>query len=523
MPRRVLPKELMPHFTHSRRTYVLLFLSCLLASALAINSGSLWADEGIRIYSASQGLWEAAFVWACHDKQLFFMLYEWVWSGVFPCTEVGLRSMNIPFFLMAVGYFALILKRLNLSPLWALLMVLHPMVWYYLNDISPYTIMLACGTGMLYHLFFAEHPEEKKHLVAWNLLFLIGFGCHFLFAFCYLLYPVACVARLRAGEGLAWKRHLAVSAAFACAYVPLAVLYAAHAVTGDTYGWGHPGLQNVAYVFYGLGGFQGLALSRADIRSGLFEHITPEMVAALAVASLSLLSLVLLNLRTLGSLLKTRWVAALAVFAVAFAAVAFAVKFQFWERHYMVLLPAVLLLTAQVMSRALARPGLCRTLSLAAFGVLMLCWVYSGLQLGFNEYHYKDDYKKVTAYLQNPENRARTAPLLAQGSYFNYSFYGWHCEGLSERFLRGYGLPMDSLVLLDGVAAENQMKIICHVTERYGEADILLSLRSPQTRGWEKELERLLAARGFRVSVTQNFNMFKLLHVKAPMHSPFTF
>lgn len=513
----------MNHLRHSLSSYVLLLFACLAASAAAINSGSLWADEGIRIYSACKGLWEPALIWSCADKQLFFMLYEWVWSGVFPCTEVGLRSMNIPFFIMAVGYFTLILKRLNLSPFWALLLVLHPMVWYYLNDISPYMIILACGTGMLYHLFFAEHPEAKKHLIAWNSLFLIGFGSHFLFAFCYLLYPVACVARLRAGEGLAWKRHLAVAAVFACAYVPLAVLYAAHAVTGESYGWGYPGLQNVAYVLYGLAGFQGLSLSRADIRSGLFEHITPAMVVSLAVASLSCLSLVLLNLRTFGSLLKTRWVAALAVFAVAFAVVAFAVKFQFWERHYMVLLPAVLILTAQVMSRALARPGLRRTLSLAAFGVLMLCWAYSGLQLGFNEYHYKDDYKKVTAYLQNPENRARTAPLLAQGSYFNYSFYGWHCVGLSENFLRGYGLPMDSLILLDGVAAENQMKIICHVTERYGEVDILLSLRSPQTRGWEKELERLLTARGFQVSVTQTFNMFKLLHIKAPLNSSFPF
>lgn len=519
MPRRFTTKESMPHFTRSWRTYVLLFLSCLVASALAINSGSLWADEGIRVYSAAKGLWEPALIWSCSDKQLFFMLYEWVWSGVFPCTEIGLRCMNIPFFILTVGYFALIFKRLGLSPLWAFLMVIHPMVWYYLNDISPYIILLACGTGMLYHLFFAAHPDDKRHLIAWNVLFLVGFGCHFLFAFSYLLYPAALIARFRGGEPVSWKRHSVVTALFSLAYVPLAVLYASHAVTGSNYGWSYPGLQNIAYVFYCLAGLQGLALSRADIRSGMFEHLTPTMVTSMAVAVICILTLLLLHMGMWSRLLKRRWVAGLMLSVCVFWGVAFAVKFPFWERHSMVLLPGILILLAQGMQQIFAVPGLRSRLTRIVFGVLMLCWMLSGLQLGFNEYHYKDDYKKVTEYLRNPEHRSRTVPLLAQGSFFNFSFYGWHCEGVSDRLLRGYGVSGDSLVLMDGMSAEQQMKLICTVADCYGEADILLSLRSLQTRGWEDELARLLTARGFRVSTSARFNMFKLLHVSTRFRS----
>lgn len=497
----------------SRR--LLLLLCCaLLMSLLAINSGSLWDDEGYRSFFALYNDFGNMLAYSGRDKQFVFVFYEWLWLAVFPHSEIGMRAMNVPFLLLGVAYLARMLYHRGLSPWWALVLVLHPMAWYYVNEVSPYIIMLTASLGLCFHLFFAEKPESWGNIAGMNACFLLGYACHFIFGFAYFIVAAGLVLRALRGEKPAWGRYAAVFALFCLALLPLTWWYWIHMEDGQNYGWGHPGPANIAYVVYSFLGMQGMGLSRLDIRAGEWAHLTPQMLVLLSVFTCGAAVLVLLNLRLFFSLIRQRWVAAYGICALVFYAGAFMKYFQFWERHVIMLLVLPLVLIPQF-GHALVQsaPSLRRKLSLGLFAVLSLCWAASSANIAYNEYYRKDNFKGVAAYLHAADET--TTPRLAQGNRFVYFYYDFPYYSPTERAMRGYGWEKGRVMLLNQLAPAVQMELITQLCRAYGSVELVLCRRDTSIAGGDPDAaEALFRSKGYEVERRADFNMFRIIRLR---------
>lgn len=494
-------------------------------AALAINSGSLWDDEGYRSFFALNGDLGNMLAYGGRDKQFAFVFYEWLWITLFPHTEAGMRAMNIPFLLTALVYLARMLHNRGMSPLWAAVLLLHPMVWYYVNEVSPYIIMLAASLGLCFHAFFAKKPEAWHNIVGLNACFLLGYGCHFIFGFAYFTVAAGLLLRALHRERPAWGRYIAVFSLFCLAYLPLTWWYGVHMEDGaQNYGWGRPGVANIAYVLYSFLGMQGMGLSRLDIRAGEWAHLTPLMLTLLGTFVAALCALVLLHLRMLGGLLRQRWVAALGVCALVFYAGAFVQHFQFWERHVIMLLVLPLVLIPQF-GHALMQsaPSLRRRVALGLFGLLGLCWAASCANIAFNEYYRKDDFKGVVQYLHDNGYAASAVPMLAQGNRFVYFYYNdiFPYQLPSERLLQCFGAERGKLILLNQVPAQAQAAVLAALVRSYGAADIVLCRRDTSfCAGDPDAAEALFRSKGYQVERKADFNMFRLIRLSERLSRP---
>lgn len=501
---------------------LLLLLSTLLMAALAINSGSLWDDEGYRSFFALSGNWDNMLAYSGRDKQFAFVFYEWLWLSIFPHSEAGMRCMNIPFLMVAVVYMALVLRRSGLSALWAGVLLLHPMVWYYVNEVSPYIIMLAASLGMCFHLFFAKKPESWGNIAGINACFLLGYACHFIFGFAYFIVAAGLMLRMLRRQPVAWGRYAVVFAVFCMAYLPLTWWYGIHMEDGQNYGWGHPGAANIAYVVYSFLGMQGMGLSRLDIRAGEWSHLTPQMIVLLTLFVSGTLALVLLNIRTLRLLLRRRWVLSVGICAVVFFAGAFVKNFQFWERHVIMLLVLPLVLIPQFGHALwLAAPSLRRRLSLALLALLGLCWGTSCANIAFNAYYRKDDFKGVAAYLHAAA--ASRTPMLAQGNRFVYFYYDFPYYTPSERVMRGFGWEPGRVMLLNQLSPQTQLGIIAQLCRVYGTVELVICRRDMSFAGGTPDaVEELFRREGYVVERKADFNMFRVLRLSSTSrYSPF--
>lgn len=508
-----------------RAKLVLLLLCALLMSALAINGGSIWDDEGYRSFFALNSDFGNMLAYSGRDKQFAFVFYEYVWLALFPHSEIGMRAMNIPFLLLGVAYLARMLHNRGMSPFWASVLLLHPMVWYYTNEVSPYIIMMTASLGLCFHAFFAEKPESWGNIAGMNACFLLGYACHFIFGFAYFIIAAGVLLRALHRQPVAWGRYIAVGLAFCLCYLPLTWWYWIHMEDGQTYGWGHPGIANIAYTVYSFLGMQGMGLSRLDIRAGEWAHLTPLMLTLLAVFTCGTAALLLLNIRTLLSLLKQRWVAALGICALVFYAGAFIKYFQFWERHVIMLLVLPLVLIPQF-GHALWQqaPSLRRRVSLGLMAVLGLCWAGSALNLAFNEYYRKDNFRGVAEYLRDNGYAENGIPVLAQGNRFVYFYYEnvFPYQLPNDRMLQGFGAERGKLITVNQLPAQVQMALLSSLVRRHGSTLFVLCRRDTTFAGGNPDAaEEFFRCKGFAVERCADFNIFRIIRLRDARRSIF--
>ncbi len=513
-----------------RSKLILLVLCALLMSALAINSGSIWDDEGYRSFFALNGDLGNMLAYGGRDKQFAFVFYEWLWVAVFPHSEIGMRAMNIPFLLLGVVYLARMLHNRGMSPLWALVLVLHPMVWYYTNEVSPYIIMMTASLGLCFHAFFAKKPESWGNITAMNACFLLGYACHFIFGFAYFIIAAGVLLRAVRRQPVAWGRYLAVFAAFCLCYLPLTWWYWIHMEDGQNYGWSHPGVANIAYTVYSFLGMQGMGLSRLDIRAGEWLwHIAPkmlvQMLVLLSVFSCGTAALVLLNLRTFLRLLKQRWVAALGICALVFYAGAFIKYFQFWERHVIMLLVLPLVLIPQFGHALLQQaPSLRRRVSLGLFILLGLCWMFSCVNIAFGSYYRKDNFRGVAEYLRDNGYAENGVPVLAQGNRFVYFYYEniFPYQLPNDRMLQGFGTAHGKLIPVNQLPAEVQMALLSAMVRSHGSALFVLCRRDTTFGGGDPDKAvEFFRCKGFDVELCAAFNIFRIIRLRDARRSIF--
>lgn len=410
------------NFSNSdKRVSLIIGLASMSVCLCSITTASLWGDEGIRISYTLNGSIHESIRGGFEQCQLLYILLEWLWSSIFGHSEIAFRSLNIPFILLAMHYMAKILHNQGLPPPYSLLLLLHPMVIYYLNDCSPYCMILAYASGILYHTFYAREKGTWKAIILTNLYLLLGLATHFLFGFFSIAYAIALIGKIRERGLRSIKRDAIVICCILIPYCLLTLKYAQTLTYGAERGWDHPGLSNIAYSIYGLLGYQGLGLSRNDLRAGLYDHLTHGMIIQLTLYTAVLLILIAINRKKLTKTIKNGTFLALGSYALIFFAAAWVKHFQFWERHVIALLPGIIIIEANLLHHTLHSTKTNRFLSAFLIAMPLL----SSWHLRMNPYYWKDDYKGVATYLHEQADSSDQSIILAQGFPFMWSYYGF--------------------------------------------------------------------------------------------------
>lgn len=486
-------------------------LSALFVCIFSISSASFWVDEGIRYsYMLNGGILEAV-KGGCEERQFMFIIFEFIWSGIFGTSEIALRAMNIPFFLIATYYFIKILKKSNVSPMYGLLFIIQPLFVYYLNDLSPYIILAAAGTGMIYYTFFQDEKDVKSIAKA-NLFFLLGYAFHFIFAFCYFIYLSSALKEIVSSDRKiqALVKHIKVDAVFCIAYIPLTIVYLINMTNGIERGWDHPGFTNIAYVIYSFLGLQGLCLSRNDLRSLSFDNLDSVMIITSGLLVLAVVVIFCLNIKKIIMSVKNNlsFLLSLIIYAVVFFAAAWIMYFHFWERHYIVLFVGFLFFEILWIHYAWENKNKANKVFTAVFVILLLI---SSFNIRFNYYYQKDDYKGLLEYIQKEEIIDEEV-VLVQGNYQLYDYYGvdwvFYEDYLSDT--ESYTECVFNVAHLTEDEIEN---LLLETIESDGKVCIILSEKADNTPDLYVDIEDTFEGLGYIVDINDDYNTFRIVRI----------
>ncbi len=378
-----------------------LIVGAFIIALLVINDSSLWDDELIRIRSVGSSFGENL-SFSYTQLQPLYISFMWCYEKLVGTGEYALKAYNAVACAIAAAYFLRCLQQDGRSPWYTLVLILHPMVFYYNNEISPYMMLLACASAAMYHLYYAPNRHSCKNILILNAIFLLAYALHFISGFFYIIIAATVLpADLR-------RRKLNLLPAYGQIFLyllpftlGLTALYLAYMHTGQVRGWDAPGLNNIAYVLYSFCGMQGLGLSRIDLRFFTWENMTGCKMALLAVTSLAMLGCAFLCRKALISNIRRQpYILPLSICLICFVSVSLYVHFRFWERHLIYLLPFFLLFVIQTVDDTLKSDRSKLTRSFCGAAALLV--FISAIRIMSVDYYHKDDFKGIFARYYEP-------------------------------------------------------------------------------------------------------------------------
>lgn len=462
-------------------------LAAAALGALAISRQSLWIDElGTWRLTRADDLatWLAQLLgWRNSDAQLP-LYHAWIklWSAAFGQDEAVLRCSNLPWLALA------------LWPLWrapvrpdavgllrgiGLVLLLHPLVWYYTNELRPYVMLLAgatlAGTGLMGAWMESDDAQERalsRHLLIVGLALLAAssaIGAIWTLAF---LLPALGLAARRHGPGLGLSRGHAWSIVLCLAVlVPVFAQYLSSFLSGVTATTLHQHkLVNFGYAFYELLGLAGVGPGREALRVAPAPALKAHALA-LAAAALLLLAGLGLGLRALWQREGRR---ALVVGLLALLPVLVLLglaELKHWRvvgRHMVPLLFFVALVLAAA-GQAAWRQGGWGARGAAAGALLAL--LASSLAIRLAERHQREQYRDAAAEAQQSLAQGRTTWWFADSAGPEYHGLGVRTyklvpqadydrglkhlyDGLASRLVTDCGqVPAGSLLVLENPGA----------------------------------------------------------------------
>lgn len=360
----------------------------IVALSAAVNSGSLWIDEGFSAWLAChRGFVDLARSLATGDssdlQMPLYAAYLWAWVKLFGAGEFALRAANLPWTALFVIALALA-SRLALGRSFAWMAVaLSPFVWSYTNEARAYLPMLACATATLSALLiYAFGPSRYRKRAPWPALgfFALALMLHMLAA---LLLPAIVVIVLvcaRRAWIRDWRWPLLV---FAPLFVLLGCYFWWTFARGTAYEYGRPGWPYLLFALYEFAGFAGLGPNRNQLRIhadwATLGRCWPWLLAGAAALALAITN----RPRPRANLLLGAWCASFAVAASA----SLAIDSRFLGRHLAALLPLFLLWI-------IARNNNPRRLA-----CLALLWAVSDVRLAMLPEYRKDDYRAAVQFI----------------------------------------------------------------------------------------------------------------------------
>ena len=403
----------------SRRDLGIAVFSILMV-ALAPSFQSFWIDEGTTgLLSRTPTFFDLQMsLDQMRGSEVMMPLttsYFWAAEKIVGDHEWALRCCNLPWLWLGIICLALVGRRID-WPWLPLLFAIHPVVWFYADDVRPYAIQL--GTGSWLTLGFVQifQSRGKQSRGFWN----FGFAALTTIAASFLgIFVVAAAAALLALKAI-WERWYiplqpyAIVAFFAVTNAGLVVdmLSKISSGAGGSKSWA-VGLSNFGFASYELLGFIGLGPGRELIRTSAVEGGV-DAASHLLVPSFFKLGLLVVIYLAVGyaawrayklASIKPFLHLGLTSMAVAFVSVlclfgaALESRFPFWGRHLAPTLPFILLAIGGIASSL--RPVWTQRQRCFLLVPLFAIMFYSSAVIRWSPTHAKDDYRTASAFARD--------------------------------------------------------------------------------------------------------------------------
>ncbi|MBQ5754967.1 MAG: hypothetical protein IIV90_04805 [Oscillospiraceae bacterium] len=358
------------------------------------------------------------------QRQPLFMLAAWLWESLLGQGERAMRAMNIPFALVMVWYTRKILSSRGKTPWYAILLLIQPVVAWYMNAVDPALMTGAAAAAFFYYALYAPDKEKTASLVKMHLAFALGVAANTVFVFVYPVFLAEVYFRRREESPEKAKKSLCLVStgylALAACVMSFGVAAGEGAAGWDFLGIGH--LAAVVYLFMGLGG---LSYSRNELKIqdwGALD-LFGILAAVTLVVAIVLVAVALRRRKRFGQLLRPNLVLMIGcgVYLVLVWAAAMVWKFSFTERNLFPLVVLLALLEADLLD-ILQLNRAHRALQMAIIVLVGLQLVSCG-RLRFDERYGKEDYRSVSRYLREAQQDSDVT-ILTSGYHLAYRFYG---------------------------------------------------------------------------------------------------
>lgn len=400
---------------------LLLILASMVVGLAAITHQSLWMDEGSGAFKALMPTlkewWSMTLTLGGSDVQMpAYMFLLWCWAKVGALGEYALRCINLPWLILMV--FAL--RRVRF---WPLVCLTSPFVLYYVGELRPYTMQMACGAmaAAAFGKLIANRDQERFE------------GLHEAAAAALLLAFSSLTAAVWAAgvalgvlvlhpewlrRGAFWLRLLPWAAGF--------ILIGAYYIFTLIHGYGAASMEKASVLSVGFGlyellGLLGLGPGRNELRASPMAVST--YLYLLVPATLCIGAAWFAGFRNWTKSTPFRGVAAVACAVVTpilvLTVVGFVMDFRVLGRHLSPAIPAVLLPIAG--SFTLPMPTARRGVLLGGTAVLFM--LASSIELRVLERHARDDYRKATEICIESLNQGKSVWWQADMNAARYYAY----------------------------------------------------------------------------------------------------
>jgi hypothetical protein len=400
----------------SRAVILAVLATSAVVAGFAISTQSYWIDEATSLIVAmapdTGEAWKYAQAVGGSTIQMpLYHLYLYAWHKVFGGGEWMMRASNLPWLVFGQLAFLILLRdRPRVAVTACLLALVSPTLWMYLDEARPY--LMQYGAACWFVAALAARTAGKSIapdsgltrgrtaafaaalvvLFSSSLLGVLWAG-GFLLALGWLRWredrPAGDGARPERAIFVAVALLLAVAAAFYLWTWPMAQRGYHRAGTG---------LMSLPYIAYEFLGFSGFGPGKLQLRASSGASLLLSLPTLFPLAAV----LALLGVFALRQMRPTRpaanvwvaWLLALGLPSALILGVFVLSDYRPLPRHFMPVLPAVILALAMTMDRAIAQPTL---LWRTAAALLPLLWLGSSLNLRWQPAHAKDDYRTAAA------------------------------------------------------------------------------------------------------------------------------
>ena len=370
----------------SRAVILAVLAASLMVGTFAISTQSYWIDEATSLIVAMSpnlaDAWKYAQAVGGSTIQMpLYHVYLYAWHKAFGSGEWAMRASNLPWLFLAQLAFLVILRdKPRLALLAALLAIVSPTVWMYLDEARPYLVQYAAACWFIAAIVrattsspapaaSAEH-QPTFLLPALGIAAVILFGSSLLGVvwvagfFCALLWlyltPPPGVATSAAKAN---RRSLLLSVTFLAVIALLVVYYIwTWSAAGRGYHRAGASLVSLPYIAYEFLGFAGYGPGKLQLRSSIAGSLAQALPAllplAVIIAALALFLLLQPGVRSIPRRTLVAWTLALVLPSLLILTVLFVASYRPLPRHFIPALPAVILALAALIDSALAQKNL---------------------------------------------------------------------------------------------------------------------------------------------------------------------
>jgi len=338
---------------------------------LAVNSWSLWVDEAntavicsVASFSDLINLFQKYLTSGSIPQQPGFVISLWLWVKVFGNSEYALRFPNIIYMLILFGYtFSLIKSNITTKneKLFLILVLamtfLNPFILYNMNEARANIATFFFSFMALLNLLFYYKKKRDYFLILCFLFVFLGsfFNMLFLFAFIGLI-----LIALFLSENI-WselKENIKTVSVFIVFMLPLIFYYLYTIYVGGGGQRETPGLGNIGFSIYEFLGFSGLGPARDTLReinqNSTFSTLVYSLIGYAGLIIPLIISYFILIVYVVKNegfkvIIKNKFLIAFCCAFILFFIVAFIVKFRFWGRHLIFLLPFQIFFIAELL------------------------------------------------------------------------------------------------------------------------------------------------------------------------------